>query len=362
MAFTKYEIESVLEELEKVKGRHTELISVYIPAEANINVIANQIESEKSTADNIKSKGTRKNVVDALESISRELKFYKKTPENGMAIFCGNIAEKEGQIEMKTWVIEPPKPLKVRLYRCDKEFVLEPLREMTAIDEVYGLVVMDRKEATFGVLEGKNIKVLRTLTSGVPGKVRAGGQSSARFARITEGLAKEFFRRIAENMKELYFDMPKLKGILIGGPIPTKEDFLKEGELVTALKNKVIGVKDIGNTDESGLHDLVEISQDILQQQEIIKEKKLLENFFTLLAKTKKAIYGKDKIEKAIQYAAIETLFLSKDLDKREIREIREKVEQIGSNIEMISTETEEGEQFHNLSGIGAILRFEINS
>jgi hypothetical protein len=41
----------------------------------------------------------------------------------------------------------------------------------------------------------------------------------------------------------LYRDLKNLKGILIGGPMPTKDDFLKEGLLVTALKNKVIGMK-----------------------------------------------------------------------------------------------------------------------
>ena len=72
----------------------------------------------------------------------------------------------------------------------------------------------------------------------MPGKIKAGGQSAARFERITEGLAKEFFKRVAENMKEIFFNMPRLKGILVGGPIPTKEEFLELGELVTKLKEK----------------------------------------------------------------------------------------------------------------------------
>jgi len=87
-----------------------------------------------------------------------------------LVIFCGNVSEKEGQQNIELWVLEPPEPLKVRIYRCDKEFVLEPLKEMLEVKEVYGLVIMDRREATLGLLEGKQIKVLRRLTSGVPGK------------------------------------------------------------------------------------------------------------------------------------------------------------------------------------------------
>jgi stalled ribosome rescue protein Dom34 len=34
--------------------------------------------------------------------------------------------------------------------------------------------------------------------------------------------------------------------------------------------------------------------------------------------------------------------------------------ENIGSNVEIISTETTEGEQFKNLKGIGCLLRFKV--
>ena len=357
---SKFELEEIIEELGKIRGSHTELVSVYIPAGQNINTVGKQIEEEKGTASNIKSKVNRKNVVDALESISRELKKYRQTPENGMVIFCGNVSEKEGTQDIRLWVLEPPKSLNTRLYRCDKEFILEPLREMLEVEEVYGLVVMDRREATLGILEGKQIKVLRHMTSGVPGKTEKGGQSAARFARIREGLAKEFYRRIAGAMKGLYFDMPKLKGIIIGGPVPTKEDFLKEGQLVTKLKNIVIGVKDIGQTDESGLNDLVEASKDLLEKQEIIYEKKVLEGFLERLGKGDKAVYKKRDIEKSLKYGAVEVLILSRKLKKQDIRELSKKAVNISAKVEFVSDETEEGKQFFNLGGMGAILRFEI--
>lgn len=357
---TKYELKELIEELEKIRGRHTELVTVYIPAGANIHIIANQIDAEKSTADNIKSKTTRKNVMDALEMISRELKFYKVNQKNGVAIFCGNISDKEGEADLKLWIIEPPQELRTRMYRCDQTFVLDPLKEMLAADEVYGLVVMDRKEATFGLLEGKQIKILRKITSGVPGKIRAGGQSSQRFARITEGLAKEFFRRIADVMKELFFDLPKLKGILVGGPIPTKEDFVKEGQITTQLKDKIIGLVDLGDASEHGIELLVEGSSEILAQQEITKEKKLLERFFERLGKNDRVAYKKEDVEKALKYGAVQMIILSDKLKKPEIEEWRKKAEGISAEVEMVSTETGEGEQFYNLGGIGALLRYEI--
>jgi len=176
MQLSKEELTELVEQLEQYKGRATELITVYIPAGQNIYTVADQLEAEKSTAKNIKSTSTRKNVGNALDKITRQLKEYKKTPENGLAIFCGNISRVEGQDDLKLWDVETPMPLKTRMYRCDKEFILEPLREMLGVTEVFGLLVMDRKEATIGILEGKRIETLQKMTSGIPSKVRAGGQ------------------------------------------------------------------------------------------------------------------------------------------------------------------------------------------
>lgn len=361
VALTKNELEEVIEELEQFKGRHTEFISVYISAGYDVNSVQKQLEAEKSTAKNIKSTATRKNVIDALEKIVRALKEYKRTPENGLAVFSGNVSKVEGQSDLRIWEIEPPMPLKMRLYRCDKDFVLDALKEMMEITEIYGLLVMDRKEATIGMLEGKRIEPLQRMTSGIPSKVRAGGQSSQRFHRITEGLTKEFYKRVAEEMKKIFFENKKLKGILVGGPIPTKDEFLDGEYLTTQLKDKVIGRVDIGDTDESGLRELVQKAQDILANQEIIYEKKLLEKFFqTLGEKPDMVVYKEEDIIKAFQYGAVETLILSKELDKAKTKELKKLAEGISSKFEIVSTDTTEGEQFQKLSGMGALLRFRI--
>lgn len=356
----KQELEELVTLLGNIRGMHTELVTVLIPTGTNIHQVSTQLTSEAGTAENIKSKQTRTSVVDALETIIRKLKEYKQTPPHGLALFCGNVSEKEGVQDVQIWAYEPPKPLRVRIYRCDKTFVIEPLREMLQVTEVYGLLAIDRQQATIGILEGKQIKVLRVMTSGVPGKVRAGGQSSQRFHRITEGLAKEFFRRVAEAMKEIFFDMPKLEGILVGGPIPTKEEFLEEGELVTKLKEKVVAVKDIGYVDEHGLKLLVESSEEEISQQEFIKEKEIIQRFFeTLGKKRERAAYGLEKTRLALERGAVETLLISKELPKEEMQELEKKAERIGAEVILISHENQEGEQFFNLTkGVGAILRF----
>jgi len=185
--------------------------------------------------------------------------------------------------------------------------------------------------------------------------------SSQRFHRITEGLTKEFYKRIAEEMKKIFFEMPKLKGILVGGPVPTKDEFLEGEYLVTKLAQKVIGRVDIGGSDESGFKELVEKSKEILADQEIIHEKNILKKFFETLGQNpNKAALNEEKTRKALQYGAVEMLLLSHNIDKKIFNELKHMAENTGAVIEVISTETEEGIQFSNLSGIGAVLRYEI--
>jgi len=357
----KFELETLVEELESYRGRHTELITVLVPAGATLTQTTKQLEDEKGTATNIKSSGTRKNVINALDRAVRKLKEIGRTPPNGLAVFSGNV-EKDGKESLEVWAIEPPKKLKVKIYRCDQTFVLDPLKEMLDTDESYGLLIIERNEASIGLLDGKHIKLLQRMTSGIPGKTRAGGQSAQRFARIRESAAKEFFKRVAEAMKKHFWDNKKMKGILVGGPIPTKDEFLSQGQLVTKLKEKVIAVKDIGGTEMHGLQELVERCEDILEEQEITKQRVILDLFFEKLAKEpNKVSYGEAEVEDRLTRGAVEKLILSKSLPKEKIKMLEKLANASSTEIHLVTKETAEGVQFDNLGGVGGILRFEIH-
>jgi len=357
----KYELEVLVEELEGIRGRHTELITVYVPEGFTLTQVTKQLEDEKGTATNIKSNATRKNVINALEKAIRKLKEIGRTPKNGLALFSGNISEVEGKEDLQVWAIEPPKPLKVRVYRCDQTFVLEPLKEMLVTDEIYGLLIIERDEASIGVLEGKHIKMLQNMTSGIPGKTRAGGQSSQRFHRIRESMAKEFFKRVAEALKEHFFENKKLKGILVGGPIPTKEEFLEQGQLTTQLKDKVVAVRDLGGTGYPGLVELVNLCQDALAEQEVTKQKQILDEFFETLAKDPdKVSYGEAEVEERLNRGAVEKLILSNSLERQTIRDFEQLASSTSTEVHLVTNETAEGIQFDNLGGVGGILRFAV--
>jgi peptide subunit release factor 1 (eRF1)/transcriptional regulator with XRE-family HTH domain len=173
----KYEMKKKLKELSYIAGSGTELISVYIPPNYPIAEVSNKLKDEYGQAGNIKSKSTRKNVLDALEKIINYLKIFREPPENGIAIFCGNISKVPGKSDIQLFSISPPEPIHVQLYRCDSSFFLEPLEEMLEAKDVYGLVVMDGREATIAILKGKQTRIVRKLNSTAHSKLHGkGGQ------------------------------------------------------------------------------------------------------------------------------------------------------------------------------------------
>jgi len=172
----KHKLKKFIKELEACKAAHTEFVTVYIPAGYDINKIINHLAQEQGTASNIKSAATRKNVIDALERMIQHLKLFKQTPLNGLAVFAGNVLAGEGKTDVKVWSIEPPVPLNTRIYKCDKNFEVELLRDILDVKEMYGLVVLDRRDASLALLKGKSIIHLMKTHSHVPGKMKAGGQ------------------------------------------------------------------------------------------------------------------------------------------------------------------------------------------
>ncbi|RLJ03243.1 MAG: peptide chain release factor 1 [Candidatus Aenigmatarchaeota archaeon] len=395
---SKYKLKKLVEELKSVRGRHTELVTVYIPKGYNIVDIINQLKKEQGTAENIKSKQTRKNVISALEKIIQHLKLYNKTPENGLAVFAGNVSEREGQTNIKIWAIEPPEPVHVKYYWCDQRFETEPLEEMLKEKEMYGLLVLDKNEANFGILKGKRLEVLKNLDSIVPGKTRAGGQSAQRFERVREGMLQSFLKEVGETAKEVFQEYD-IKGIIIGGPGPIKEEFVAGDYLPTDLKKKMIAVKDIGYTGEYGLEELLQRSEDVLQEEEVGKEKKLVQEFLNRLQKGERVAYGINEVKRAVDIGAAEIILISEDLEWKEVEVLcscgwsgkmfvkkggevkcpkcdgepqvvgerdvfeafEEYVKNSGGTLEVISRDTKEGEQLYLMGGIAALLRYDMD-
>jgi peptide chain release factor subunit 1 len=399
----KYDFRRSLEEIKNLKGRGTELISVYVPPTKQISDVAAYLREEFSQSSNIKSAGTRKNVQGAISSILARLKYFKNAPANGVIFFVGEISTTGDQTRMVQYVLEPPDPITTFLYRCDSDFYLEPLESMLVDKKVYGLVVIDRSEATVGILRGKAIHVIRNLDSLVPSKHRMGGQSAQRFERLIEISANEYYKKVSDIMTESFLDLEGLQGILVGGPGPSKEFFIKEGYLHHELAKKVVDTFDIGYTDEYGLKELVEKAKDKLYDLDLMREKRLFQQFLNEIRKSDGlSVYGEDQIRNAIMIGAVDVLLVSEGLRKRRVTldcphcgtleltvdkgpdgtnmncpkcgtvgtvtkdvdlvdDLFDQAGLMGTRVELISPDSEEGEMLLKaFGGIAGLLRFSI--
>jgi peptide chain release factor subunit 1 len=358
----KLRIKKIIRELHSHKAAHTEFVSVYIPEGYDMTKIINHLAEEQGTASNIKSAATRKNVQNALEKMIQHLRTIGKTPVNGLAVFSGNVASMEGKQDMRVWSVEPPTPLNIRIYRCDKNFVTDILEDMMMENRVFGLVVMDRRDANLALLRGKTIVPLQKTHSEVPGKHRAGGQSAQRFARIREGAIKDHYKKIADYMKEQFLSLGNnLQGIIIGGPGTTINDFINHDYLTGDIKKKIIGTKDLSYTGDFGMQELLDKCEDLLFEEEIAQEKKIMGRFFTEFRdNSKKVTYGEKATLNALEMNAVEILLISESIPEDTIFDLEDKAKDGGSEVRVISVETREGIQLRDLGGMAAILRFEI--
>jgi len=318
----RYEFKKALNELTKLHGRGTELISLYIPPDKQISDVVQYLREEFSTSSNIKSKSTRKNVLAAIESIMSRLKYYKAPPETGLVFFVGHVATRGDQTEMYTKIIEPPEAFQTFMYKCDSVFHLEQLQTQLGEKEIYGLIVMDRKEATVGILSGTNIIVITNEQSLVPSKHHQGGQSSRRYERLIEIAAHEFFKKVGNIANEAFMpSIREMKAIFIGGPGSTKNYFFEKEYLRNELKFKVNDLFDIGYTDESGLRELVEKASTNIKDMKISREKDLMNRFMMEIKKNDGGlgVYGEANVLAALRAKTIDLLLVSEDLDKNHV-------------------------------------------
>jgi peptide chain release factor subunit 1 len=183
--------------------------------------------------------------------------------------------------------------------------------------------------------------------------------SAQRFARIREEAAKDFYNRINAAAQKEFLERKDMKGILLGGSGPSKNDFADKGYLNEQLKRKIITTQDISYGGDFGLKELVEKSKDVLAQEIITEEKGIMQKFLKLLATDlDKVAYGEEEVNKAMDFGAVEILLVSETMEDEKVDYYEDKSDETGVDIRIISTDTSEGEQLRDLGKIAAILRF----
>src|SRR3989344_4372958 len=95
----------------------------------------------------------------------------------------------------------------------------------------------------------------------------------------------------------------------------TKNYFIEKDLIDYRLKNKIIGKLDTSYTDEGGIREMIQMSEEILHNTAIMKEKKFLNRCLEQGAREGLATFGEKNVIEAIELGKVDTVLLSEKLE-----------------------------------------------
>ncbi len=297
------------------EGKGMEFISLYIPRDSSLDkVVANlKDESEEATSKYENARNIRDHLQDALKNIIQRLKLQNQIPENGIALFAGTFAPNNSENEvLYVEELAPPEPITAYLYEVDNHFRLEPIREMLRNQKVVGVIVLDSKEASFGVLNGERLEILENITSGIHGKSGKGGSSQRRYERERDMALTNYFHRVAEHSAKAFLEKHKVTALTVGGPGLTKEDFLKGDYLHYELQNALVSTVDTQSADKEGVKEVLDKSSETIKNMCAPEERLIVQRLLTYLGKQDNlATYGLDVVLAALKNGEVEVALVA---------------------------------------------------
>jgi peptide subunit release factor 1 (eRF1)/transcriptional regulator with XRE-family HTH domain len=231
--------------------------------------------------------------------------------------------------------------------------------------------------------------------------------SARRYERLREMELTEYYTRLADHAKKVFLEQYVVKGLIVSGPGPTKDEFVKDRYLDYRLQDRIIGVLDTGYAGREGVRETFDKAGKLLENVRVVEERKLVQRFLREInSDTGLAIYGINDILAALKKAAVDTVLINDDTDILVLRSkclkcdnLREKFVQrstivserqnllgspcpkcssldmditqkdivdyfvdatidSGAKVEVISSRTEDGAMLKSFGGVAALLRY----
>jgi len=89
-----------------------------------------------------------------------------------------------------------------------------------------------------------------------------------------------FCNRVAAITKEYCIDIYPIKGLIISGPGPTKEEFINDNYLEYRLQDMILDTIDASYSGSEGIREAFAKSAEILSDYRMVEEKKMIEDLF----------------------------------------------------------------------------------
>jgi peptide chain release factor subunit 1 len=302
------------------QAKDTEFVSLYIPSNVPIDTVVARLKNE-SDASKPKTRDSLSHLQEIFRNLLQRVRGQKQLPENGLVLYAGFFLASDGESEvLNIEELTPPQPITNYLCVIDDHFQLEPLRDMLRDQRIVGFIAVDAKEASFGILNGGQFRLLQSLTSGIPGKTGKGGQSQRRYERERDMEVANFFHRVAEHANKEFIEKTKVTSLAVGGPGPTKHDFLKSNYLNYELKNSLLIIIDTQSARPDGVKEMLAKTSEALMNACGPEEKKTMDRLMAELSKNDGlAISGLDPVLEGLKNGEVEVALVTDSSDLVEI-------------------------------------------
>jgi peptide chain release factor subunit 1 len=398
-----FKIKRLINYLRDAHGDGTSMVTILIPPGDAVHRMRQKLTEELGTASNIKNRVNRQSVEAAITSSIQKLSLYNQTPKNGLCIFCGTV--NEGGKEKKVMIdFEPFRPLHQSLYVCDRRFHVEPLVDLLQTNEKFGFIIMDGQGTLYGMVAGTAREVLHKFSVDLPKKHNKGGQSSIRFARLRVEARHNYVHKVAEIATQIFIPdgaEPNVTGLILAGSADFKNILSQSDLFDIRLRSIVLGVFDICYGGEEGFNQTIKLAAPVLADVRLVREQELIQKLFDLIGTGGACAFGIKETMMAFDSGAVETLIMWDDLPiyrcvmesdngdqsieyytqhqldasehlNDDFHHLKEQVyltewmadnhKTKGAKLEFVTDKSPEAAQFiKGLSGIGAILRFQMN-
>ncbi len=217
------------------------------------------------------------------------------------------------------------------------------------------IIAFDRDAASFAVLKKYGYDYLGDIRGQVAKK------------RVKEKIQNNFYKQTIKTIKE-YVKKYEIEHIILASPAFWKEELLNQIE-EKELKSKIT-LATCNSTGKNGINEILKRAEviKVLKQDRTIQETNLVERLLLNISKNKLSVYGLKEVEEASNMGAVELLLVTDSLihklrDKNKFQKLEKIMKTIESNkgeVHIISSAHNSGKKLEGISGIAAILRYEI--
>lgn len=226
-------------------------------------------------------------------------------------------------------------------------YALSRLEQATEKQRRAVIMVMDREEAVFALLNSQGYEMLASIR----GKVAKKGYDTVtgNFYRDLGGKLEEYWRRMSPD------------SIIVASPAFWKDDFMKEFRNEEVRKRIVTAT--CSSVGKNAIEEVIRRPElkEVLRKQRVAEESKFVEKLMAEIGRDGLAAYGRKEVENAVSSGNAERLLITDAFisgSRRAAEELMKNAEALKGDVVIINSENEAGKKLDALGGVGVLLRY----